>query len=295
MAIRTVGDIADALTAGRWHSQRFLKNSQGSAIDGTWFDWAFASGQPAYDARVGTALTRTLFSATGNDAIWFPEIGAGQERRLAGLSFWSNCQSTGTQTNLEAVLYDLVAVYPLIDGDNTDQQDMVNTAPLPRYTTGAGLRAVIVNHVAPQVTAVSGVNVTYTDADGVQRTTTMWLQGNGINRACTRINGAASGATADLYMPLNAPRGVRSIDSLTFGAAPGGLWAIYLLKPIAHISHRSEDIRLSPVMTESCFCTDSSFNLPVIPDGAALGFFTLTNGAARAVTSIYGSARFIWG
>jgi hypothetical protein len=139
------------------------------------------------------------------------------------------------------------------------------------------------------------VDVTYTDADGVQRTTTIWLQYNGMNRACTRINGASAGGTADLYMPLNAPRGVRSIDSLTFGVAPGGLWAIYLVKPIAFISNRAgADLQTYPVMTESCFCTDSSFNLPIIPDGATLGFFTLGNGG-RIITTIYGSARFIWG
>jgi hypothetical protein len=96
-------------------------------------------------------------------------------------------------------------------------------------------------------------------------------------------------------MDLNAPRGVRSIDSLTFVTTPGGLWSIYLVKPIAFISNRAgADLQFYPVMTESCFCTDSSFNLPVIPDGATLGFFTLGNGG-RIITSIYGSARFIWG
>ena len=296
MAIKTTGDIADAFAAGRWHVQRFFKNTQANALDGAWYDWSYASGQPAYDSRVGAALTRTPFVATGNDAIWFPAISAGQERRLAGLTFITATTGSG-QLNVEAWLYDLVAVYPLIDGDSTDAQDMVNTAPLPRYTDGAGLRAVIVNHVAPQIQAVtSGCNLTYTDADGVQRTTGFGLQNNGVNRACSRIPGSATGASADLYMNLTAPRGVRSIDSLTFGTAPGGLWAIYLVKPIAFVSHRSgTDIQNSPVMTESCFCIERSFDLPLIPDGAALGFFTLGNVNTRTVSSIYGTARFIWG
>jgi hypothetical protein len=296
MAIRTAGDIADAFAAGRWHSQRFFKNTQATAGDGSWYDWAFSGGQPAYDARVGATLTRTTFAATGNDAIWFPAISAGQERRLAGLTFWSNCQSVGAQVNLEAMLYDLVAVYPLIDGDSTDPQVMDNTTPLPRYTDGVGLRAVLVNHVAPMLTGVSsGCSLTYTDADGVQRTTGFGIQNIGQNRSAARIPGASGGASADLFMNLNAPKGVRSIDSLTFGTAPGGLWAIYLVKPVASVSHRSGDINLTPVMTESCFCTDRSFDIPLIPDGATLGFFTLVNGSSRIVTTIYGSARFIWG
>jgi hypothetical protein len=294
MAIRTTGDIANAFAAGRWHSQRFFKNTQASGLDNAWYDWSFASGQPAYDARVGTALTRTPFSAAGNDAIWFPTIGAGQERRLAGLTFWSTASGNG-QTYVDAAMYDLVAVYPLIDGDSTEQQILVNTAPLPRYTDGVGLRAVIVNHVAPSIQAVTGGSITYTDADGVQRTTNFGIQNNGLNRACSRSNTASAGGTADLYMDLNAPRGVRSIDSLTFSTLPGGLWAIYLVKPIAFISHRAGvDLQASPVMTESCFCAERSFDLPLIPDGATLGFFTLGNGG-RIITTIYGSARFIWG
>jgi hypothetical protein len=284
----------DALAAGRWHTQRFFKNTQASALDGTWYDWSFASGQPAYEARVGAALTRTPYVSAGNDAVWFPAISAGQERRMMGVTFWTNA-SGNAQVNVEAVMYDLVAVYPLIDGDSTDPQIMVNTTPLPRYTDGAGLRAVIVNHVAPSLQAVTGCSITYTDAAGTQRTTAFGLQNNGLNRACSRIDNAAAGASGDLYMNLNAPRGVRSIDSLTFGTAPGGLYAIYLVKPLAHTSHRSGDTNGTPVMTESCFCVERSFDLPLIPDGATLGFFTLANGNARTVTTIYGSARFIWG
>ena len=137
--IQSPKDIADAFQAGRVHTQRFLKNA-GAVGDSHWQDWAYASGQPAYDARIGDALTLTPQVAVRNDAIWFPGIGAGQTRHLIGLRQYVTAGGVG-QLSVESELYDLLAVYPLIDGDNTDPQPMDNTAALPRYADGAGRAA----------------------------------------------------------------------------------------------------------------------------------------------------------
>jgi hypothetical protein len=47
-------------------------------------------------------------------------------------------------------------------------------------------------------------------------------------------------------------------------------------------------------MSEKCFCTQASYALPQILDGAHLGFFYLPNGSARTV-AMFGSGSFIWG
>ena len=112
MAIVAPKDIADAYAAGRNHTQRFLKNA-GLAGDGQWQDWAYASGQPAYDARIGDATTFTPIVATRNDAIFFPPIGGSETRHLIGLNVYMTASSTG-QLNGSYELYDLLAVYPLI-------------------------------------------------------------------------------------------------------------------------------------------------------------------------------------
>lgn len=284
-------DIADAFAAGRFHTQRFLKNA-GTAGDSHWQDWAYASGQPAYDARIGDALTFTPQVATRNDAIWFPDIGAGQARHLIGLRQYVTAGGTG-QLNVESQMYDLLGVYPLIDGDNTDPQPMDNTTPLPRYADGVGVRAVLVNHVAPAIVTGCATLVEYTDADNVSRSVTVYATTFGLGKAAFALD-AAGASTGALYLPTDG-RGVKRIDQITFSVAPGGLWAVYLVRPIAGVDwHGGLAAVTQTVMSEKCFCTQASYALPQILDGAHLGFFYLPNGSARTV-AMFGSASFIWG
>ena len=289
--IQSARDVAAAFEAGRVHTQRFLKNA-GTAGDSHWQDWAYASGQPAYDARIGDALTFTPQVAVRNDAIWFPGIGAGQSRHLIGLRAYVTSGGVG-QTSVECELYDLLGVYPLIDGDNTDPQPMDNTEVLPRYADGVGVRAVLVNHVAPALVTGAETIISYTDADNVARTVTVYATTFGLGKAAFSLQstGASTGA---LYLPTDG-RGVKSIDSITFSAAPGGLWAVYLVKPIERVNWRGGLAGVTQtVYTEKCLCSQSSFNLPQVLDGAHLGFFYMPNGSARTV-ALFGSATFIWG
>jgi hypothetical protein len=289
--IVSAADIADAFATGRVHTQRFLKNA-GLAGDSQWQDWAYASGQPAYDARIGDALTFTPQIATKNDAIWFPSIGAGQARHLIGLRQYITAGGTG-QLNVESQMYDLLGVYPLIDGDNTDPQPMDNTATLPRYTDGVGVRAVLVNHVAPALVTGCATLVEYTDADNVSRSVTVYATTFGLGKAAFSLQstGASTGA---LYLPTDG-RGVKSIDQLTFSVAPGGLWAVYLVKPIEYLPWAGGLAGVTQtVISEKCLCSQSSYALPQIYDGAHLGFFYMPNGSARTV-AMFGSATFIWG
>jgi hypothetical protein len=289
--IRSAKDIADAFSAGRVHTQRFLKNA-GLAGDSHWQDWAYASGQPAYDARIGDALTFTPQVASRNDAIWFPSVAAGQTRHLIGLRQYITAGGTG-QLTVESQMYDLLGVYPLIDGDNTDPQPMDNTEALPRYADGAGVRAVLVNHVAPALVTGCATLVEYTDADDVSRSVTVYATTFGLGKAAfsLRTTGASTGA---LYLPTDG-RGVKRIDQLTFSVAPGGLWAVYLVKPIEYLPWAGGLAGATQtVMSEKCLCSQSSYALPQIHDGAHLGFFYMPNGSARTV-AMFGSATFIWG
>ena len=80
--IRSIADFARAYEEGRYHCQRFIKTGAGQFGDGRWQDWAFQAGQPAYDARIGQALAFTPSVAQGNDAIYFPPIADGMQRKL---------------------------------------------------------------------------------------------------------------------------------------------------------------------------------------------------------------------
>jgi len=285
--LRTMKDVADAHNAGRVHVQRFFKNT-GSTGDNQWQDWSFASGQPAFDARIGPVATFTPFVAAKNDAIYFPDIPSDMERRINLIRYVTTASSTG-QTSVEFMLYDLLGVYPLIDGDNVDPQDMVNDLPLPRYATGDGVRAVLVNHVAPSV-ATAPASVTYTNSEGVQHVTT-WNCGlfgqNKVGYAQT-LNAAAG----PLFCGMDAgDTGVRSIDSIQFTTAPGGLWAIYLVKPLVSFTDRSNPLKIA---NEKHMTFQNTFQMPKVENGAWLGMFYMPNGSARSV-SVFGDLEFVWG
>lgn len=292
--IRTVKDVVDAVDAGRVHTQRFFKNTNAITGDNSWTDWAFASGQPAYDARIGDAATFTPAVATRNDAIWFPDIPAGMERRLLEINIYTAPSGT-TQVRIENQIYDLVGYYPLIDGDSTDTQEMDNTLPLPRYADGAGVRAVLVNQVAPAIAAAQ-MTVTYTNSAGVGGRTVDWFTTTyGVTKAAY-TSGSTTSTEGPLYCSMAAgDTGIRSIDSIQFLTAPGGLFAIYMVKPLAAIENRHNTaLASSSVVTERNFAMTNAWNMPLVADGAHLGFFSMTSGGARTY-SIFGNATFVWG
>lgn len=290
MALQSTRDFLSAYDEGRTHLQRFYK-AAGLAGDGYWQDWAYATGQPATDARIGDAATLTPVVAVRNKAIYFPDIAAVQERRLTELVVTTVASGTN-QATLSMMLYDLVATYPLLDGDSIDPQLMDNTATLPRYTTGRGVFPVLVNHVAAQ-TAVGTGTYTYVSCDGTERTVTFGVANAGLNKAAGIIGGTAS--LGNLFLPRGAGcGGVRQINSLTFTSAPGGLWCLYLVKPLMNINNDDGLLVASKVSTQKLSLPQHGLHAPRIYDGAHLGFFYLPNGGARTV-AVTGYAVFAWG
>lgn len=291
MPIRNLSDTVAAYEEGRFHIQRFYKAANANAGDGRWLDWAQASGQPAYDARIGVAGQFNPIIATKNDAIYFPDIPEGQERRLKRIVL--RTQASGiSQATTDALLYDLVGVYPLIDGDSTDVQEFTNDDPLPRYTTGDDVIAVLVNHVAPMVASCSGI-LTYTSPGGIERTTTFGVCLGGVgNVVSTARNVTSFGA---LSLPMNGGRGFKAINSIQFDSAPGGLFAIYMIRPLMTIQNNDGALTAEKIATEKFLAINHAWHYPKIRDGAHLGFFLRANGGSRTFASVYGYLEFIWG
>ena len=286
--IRTLADLNDAYTAGMAHSQRVLKNA-GASHTTQWADPTFASGQPPYDAHVGTPLQFMPCVAQKNDAVYFPTIASGQTRHLHTLTLWSN-QATFNGPG-SVVIYDLLGYYPLIDGDSTDTQEMDNTLTLPRYADGDGVFAVWVNHVAPAI-ANGMATVLYTNSDGVQQSVTVNVPNVGVNLVATGgVQGSASAVSGALAMPLaSGAKGVRSIDAVTYMTPPSGLHCIYLVKVLGTMT-----LGDNLVTAEKDFFIHNGCNMPRIHDGAWLGWFdNIGAGTARSV-AWFGQFGFVWG
>lgn len=296
--IRSHADVSDAYAAGRTHSQRFIKTGAGQANDTCWQDWAFQAGQPAYDARIGPVGAFTPAVAVNNDALWFPGIAPGLERKLHKITITPKA-SNASQASIDFVLYDLVGYYPLIDGDSTDTQEFDNTQALPRYADGDGLQMVIVNHVSPAVQNGRTL-LEYTDASGTDRTLDVGVVNNGINTACAGQIGTTTTVTGALCLPLGGGEtGVRRVNRLTYTVPPGGLHCIYLIKPLAQFKHYHDallqaDATGSKHALEVDFALKDGWRMPTVLDGAHLSFFYRPNGGGRTCTFL-GMADFLWG
>lgn len=283
--LRTLGDFNAAFDAGRFHSQRFLKNP-GVGVAGRWIDWTFASGQPLYDAKVGTAGKFTPLVAQGNDAIYFPPIGAGMERRLASVVVRSS--SAGGPGSI--VVADLLGYYPLIDGDSTDTQFFDNTLTLPRYADGAGVIPVLVSSVAPSVQDGIGT-MTCIGTDGVEHTSPPFrFQNTTVNGLVSTVPANAVAGEGSLSLPLaGGALGCRAVTSLTYTQAPGGLAAIYMLRVLGTCLFNGNQ----SLATEKQFLLHNGLQAPQVLDGAYINLFYRYGGGASA--DFFGEFTFCWG
>ncbi len=289
MSIKSLKDINDAFESGRSHMQRFTKSASTTG-DLQWIDWAFASGQPAYDARIGTGLSFNPYIASKNDAIFMPEIPSGMDRHLVNVEMSTQANGAG-QTICSFYMYDLLGVYPLIDGDSTDEQILDNSLTIPRYTDGVGIRAVLVNHVAPMISQSSGV-ISYTDSNDIDISVSFNMLLTGQNKVVTAMG---DGSFGGLTLPLgNNSYGVKKINSITFTSAPGGLYSIYIIKTILTLNNNDGSSQNNKIWTEKSLASHNAWNFPRIYDGAHLGFFLMPNGSSRTV-SIFGNLTFVWG
>jgi len=256
---RGIASLEDAFEQGRIHTQRFYKLA--SAVTGArWTDWAFASGQPAYDPRIGTALAFTPETAFANEAIYSGHFPG--EKHVISITL----RADGGGGPISVLLYDLLGFYPLINGDSTDFQLLDNTQTLPRYTDGAGVLPVLVSSVAPSPVLGTAL-LTYTDAIGVTRTTAPFAVPTSTT-AGQIISGPnpSSSNTAALNIPLadRSAYGVRSVAGIQYTAPPSGIQALYLIRPITTFTCNGDRY----VATERHFA-----NYPTVLNGCALNFF----------------------
>ena len=287
MPIASLADLNAAYADGRWHSQRYLKTGTQSP-GANWADPSFSSGQPAFDPRIGVSCAFTPAVASKNDAVWFPSVADGLDRYLHTLTLRSNATTYAGPGSV--LVFDLLGYYPLVDGDSVDEQVFDNTLTLPRCVDGERVALVIVSHVAPPLVATT-VTINFTDSDGVDRTTTVGLPLASNGYICSGVRNAAATDVGPVTVALGeGVRGVRKINSVTYSAAPGGLHCYYLVRILGSIT-----LGDNALAAEKDFFMQSGCSMPVIDDGAWLGFFNRAPGTTSAGVSWFGQFTFVWG
>lgn len=186
-----------------------------------------------------------------------------------GVTYYSTNLSAGTYW-----LIDVIGVYPIVSLTSTSTQTFNNTATLPRYTTGEGVRAyLIVNELSG--TGTQYVTMSYTNQDGVSGRSlgAPVLNTPSTTPGCISHSGAAA-YNCTPFLPLqNGDTGIRSVQSITMSAAStAGTATLVLCRPITSVY----------TLTSVTVCERDYVNqlpsLPRIYDGAFLSVLKVMGG-----------------
>lgn len=288
MAFTGVRQLAASLDddGANWTSWLYKSGGPASFGAGRWGDLSMGAGVPKYNAYVGSQFEATQRFGVGNDGIYLgPTPPAGQKKHLSRLLLQS---SSTTLAPAHFVLCDYLLFYPLIDGDDTGQQDLVNAVGLPRYVDGKNVRCAVVCTTPMSANAVASVS--YTNQDGTPgRTSTSSLQfSTAVGAVVSSSNSSGAAGSVAPFLPLdNGDSGVRSIESVTLSTPAGGFFALVLVRPLASIQLRELN-----TASEITLLTQRA-GLPEVVDGAYLNFLYLAGQNGTAVP-LRGALEFAW-
>lgn len=278
--------LADAMEGGESHTAFFFKS--GSTGNGArWFDFSMAPGIPRYNAYVGSPLAFTPLYGSGNNGIYLgPEPTDGKKRVLTKVGV--QC-SNATAFVDSFLIADYLGFYPLIDGDNTDSQDLDNSVEWSRYASADNVHCMPVCYAA-QVTDGMCV-VTYTNSDGVSgRTSTfMLLGGNGPGSCVATAADQATSRAATPFIPLQSgDRGIRAIESVQMQTPVGGFVTLVLMKPLA--SMQTHELG---TFCEKDLIRENGCVAPQIEPGAYINLL-YTPVVGGSISPVLGYLEFTW-
>lgn len=281
MGFVNISSLGACEAAGRTHFCSLRKVPSQASAAGHWADLSMASGNPKPQYYASTPLK--LSTLDGFDGIFH---GDAKSPATKHLTHWGLMTPTAALVG-QYHLLDYVGYYPFVDGDSLDEQVMDNTVALPRYTDGDGL---MVMAVASAPTAGAGTfTFNYVNQSGLSRTSPVISCNTAAANIATLVTSEqATTAGGMWFLPLTGGcRGVRSITSVTFSAASGGLMAFVLVKPLATLA-----IREINTMAEKEFVTMIP-GAPEVKDGAYLGM-VMNCAATIAAGQLAGYAKFAW-
>lgn len=277
-----VRDYAAALSEGRAHTCSFRKVPSQASTARWWVDLSMASGNPVPQYYASSPLEASVLN--GQRGIYHGEAKDPESKHLAELMLVSPTAAlVGAYKLLDYLLF-----YPFVDLDSLDSQTMVNDTVLPRYTTGAGVRAMLVC-VAP-TTGGGSASFDYINQDGVAKTSPVFsCSVAAANIASIITSEPATVAGGNLFLPLaSGDTGIRSITAWDNVTSAGGLGAVVLVKTIA-----DSVVREINTAEEKAF-VQMQAGPPRIYDGAYLGL-VMQCASTVAAGILAGRANFAWG
>lgn len=298
MGFATVSEYAAADEAGQvWVSSFRKAVASAATTTNAWIDYTYSPGSPVANFYASTPLTAAVIES--DKGIYTGGNVAPATKHLKNIMLMSAAASATSTTNgrQEIAVCDYLLYYPFIDTDAIGEEQVLdNTVPLPRYTSG---RVVAVAQSASST--VGQFTFTYTNQDGVagrvsQNNFTFIVAGGG-----QVVGASGAGASYNPFCYLQAgDTGVRSIESVTFTAAGGGLMCLVIVKPLIKTVVSQESRRTTSGNLESYgACTELASVIhqagaPRIQDGAVIGLLGSGYAGSLATSILAGTLEVIW-
>jgi len=295
---KNVAEFANADLLGQCWLTQFRKTVASAATTTNgWIDYSYSPGSPPANFYASSPTIAALIEA--DKGIKVPTVSPATQH-LKYLNVMTANTGSTANARQRLVLCDYLLYYPFIDTDAIGEvQTMTNYADdplvpaLPRYTGG---RVIAVGQSAA---ATAGrFTFTYTNQDGVagrvsQNAFTFVIAGGG---QVVSANGA--GASYNPYLPLQlGDSGVRSIESVTFTAAGGGLMALVIVKPLFY-GYVTQECRTTTGVAygaaDEFMSLIHSAGAARIKDGAVLNFFAEGNAGSLASSQLVGILETVW-
>lgn len=297
MGFDNIRQWPDAENAGQSWITGFRKApSSVATTTSAWTDYSYYAGSPPANFYASTPLDASVVDPTRG--IYVPTVSPATQH-LRNLKLMSAASSATSTTNARQglILADYLLYYPFIDTDAVgEQQDMTNTATIPRYEGG---QVVAVSQSTASTTGQ--FTFTYTNENGVAGRVSQnhftFAVGAGGQVVASSVGSAAS------YHPFCSLQagdsGVKSIESVTFTAAGGGLMALVIVKPLMTAYVTQEARRTTAGNLESYgACNEFAamiHNRPArIIDGAVLNLLAAGYGGSLASSFLVGLVETTW-
>lgn len=297
MGFDNIRQWPDAENAGQSWITGFRKApSSVATTTSAWTDYSYYAGSPPANFYASTPLEASVVDPTRG--IYVPTVSPATQH-LRNLKLMSGASSATSTTNARQglILADYLLYYPFIDTDAVgEQQDMTNTVTIPRYEGGQVIA------VSQSTASTTGqFTFTYTNENGVSGRVSQnhftFAVGAGGQVVASSVGSAAS------YHPFCSLQagdsGVKSIESVTFTAAGGGLMALVIVKPLMTAYVTQEARRTTAGNLESYGACDEFaamiHNRPVqIIDGAVLNLLAAGHGGSLASSFLVGLVETTW-
>lgn len=293
-----IRDIHDADAAGRvWVSQFRKAVASAATTTNAGIDYSYFAGSPAANFYASAPLVSAHVEASRG--IYVPSVAPAKQylNNIKVMSAANGATSTANGRQL-LMLCDYLMYYPFIDTDAVgEEQLMEQTVTIPRYTSG-----VVIAVAQSASSAIGDFTMSYTNQDGVSGRTSQVNKTFVVAGGGQVVNALLTGASYNSFINLAAgDSGVRSIESVTFTAAGGGLMALVIVKPLMLMFFNQESRRTTTGNLESYGACDEfqsvihKAGMPEIKDGAVLNFFASGFGGSLASSTLVGTLETVWG